>query len=522
MMTGKGLSYSGRDVPWLVEHHATHHADHVFLIWEPFQGPSRSWTYKTFADDVSSIAAGLIARGVCAGDRVLIHLDNCPELILAWYACARIGAVAVTTNTRSVGNDLAYFAEHSEIVGAITQPALADLVAANAENISWMVVIETNPTAKAPEEKRRGGYEPFSSLYGDPEKAPDRAHDPMSPVGIQYTSGTTSRPKAVLWTHANALWGAQVNACHFMLRSDDITLCFNPLFHTNAQAYSVLASLWVGATVVLLPKFSVSRFWEVSLRHKCTWASMIPFSVKALMTVEIPARHHYRFWGVAVSLPQVEEAFGVKTLGFWGMTETITHGVVGNLHQKEPLMSIGYPAPEYDIAVVDDDGSPVESGETGHLLIRGVRGISLFLEYFKNPEATRDSFDEAGWFHTGDLVTVTKEGHFLFADRDKDMLKVGAENVATAEIEGVINATGVVNEVAVVGQKHRMLDEVPVAFVIPLPHAPENIEEIILSACRKDLADFKVPTAVYIVDEFPRSTLEKISKVDLRKRLPEI
>jgi len=120
------------------------------------------------------------------------------------------------------------------------------------------------------------------------------------------------------------------------------------------------------------------------------------------------------------------------------MTETITHGIVGDLHFPNASLSCGRPAPEYEIAVLDDDGVPVDPGETGHLLIRGIRGVSLFLEYLDNPEATRDSFDEAGWFRTGDRVRPMPDGHVFFADRDKDMLNVGGENVAASEIEAVI------------------------------------------------------------------------------------
>jgi len=114
------------------------------------------------------------------------------------------------------------------------------------------------------------------------------------PIGVQYTSGTTSRPKGVLWTHANALWGAQVNAIHEDLRVEDVHLIFLPLFHTNALAYSLLATLWAGGTAVLMPRFSASRFWDVALKHRCTWTSLVPFCVKALIGVERPKRHHFR------------------------------------------------------------------------------------------------------------------------------------------------------------------------------------------------------------------------------------
>ncbi|HNJ74447.1 MAG TPA: AMP-binding protein [Pseudomonadales bacterium] len=512
--------YQGRNVPWLLAHWAAVRPDHPFLIWEPFSGATRSWSYRQFHAEVRRLAAGLAALGVKPTERVLIHLDNCPESLLAWYACAELGAVGVTTNTRSVGPEVAYFAAHSQAVGAITQPAHADLIAREAKGIRWLAVTDNDAGASPlSSEFLPDQAIPFGSLLAD-SMAPAYPSAALAPAGIQYTSGTTSRPKAVVWTHANALWGAQINARHLELTSNDVTLTHLPLFHTNAQSYSVLGSLWVGGTVVLQPRFSASRFWEVSLRHGCTWSSMIPFCLKALLQQERPPRHSYRVWGNGICAPPTDAYFGVTSLGWWGMTETITHGIVGDLHFPNASLSCGRPAPEYEIAVLDDDGVPVDPGETGHLLIRGIRGVSLFLEYLDNPEATRDSFDEAGWFRTGDRVRPMPDGHVFFADRDKDMLKVGGENVAASEIESVIRGTGWIDEVAVVAQRHPMLDEVPAAFVIANPDAPADLAARLIDHCRTQLADFKVPRNVMVVDELPRSTLEKINKAELRKRLP--
>jgi crotonobetaine/carnitine-CoA ligase len=346
----------------------------------------------------------------------------------------------------------------------------------------------------------------------------------MAPVGVQYTSGTTSRPKGVLWTHANALWGARINALHQDLRAEDIHLCYLPLFHTNAQAYSVLATLWAGGTCVVQPRWSTSRFWDVSLKHRCTWTSMVWFCLRALEKAEAPDRHFYRLWGNAMCSPPSDERFGVKTIGWWGMTETMSHGIVGDVHLPNRSLTIGKPAPEYGIAILRDDGSPVEPGETGHLRVLGVPGLSLFKEYLNNPQATADSFDEQGWFITGDRVTLHDDGFITFADRDKDMLKVGGENVAASEIERVIVELPAAREVAVVAKRHEMLDEVPVAFVLVeggVDKAPPDLAEQIIAACRDKLADFKVPREVHLVDELPRSTLEKIAKAELRKRLTE-
>lgn len=510
------------DVPSLVAERARTRRDHPFIIWEPLAVEGRNWTYGEFHAEVEQVAAGLLSRGVVEGDTVLIHMENAPEMLLAWYACARIGAVGVTTNARSAADELAYFADHAAIVGAITQPAFAELVAANAPSAKWMAVIDHNAGAPAGDDALPDGAEPFSALFGDAASVPDRAPDPMLPVGIQYTSGTTSRPKGVVWTHANALWGGRVNALHEDLRAEDVHLCYLPLFHTNAQAYSVLATLWAGGTCVLMPRWSTSRFWDISVKHRCTWTSMIWFCLSALENVEPPKEHFYRLWGNAMCDPPQAQKIGVKTVGWWGMTETMTHGIVGHVHLENRSLAIGKPAPEYGVAVVRDDGTPVEPGETGHLKILGVPGVSLFKEYLHNPEATRDTYDENGWFITGDLVTLHEDGYISFSSRDKDMLKVGGENVAAIEIERVLMTIDDIVEVAVVGKPDPMLNEVPVAFVRvdggPDQAAPD-LESRAIGLCTDKLADFKVPREIRVIDDFPRSTLEKIAKVQLKSQL---
>lgn len=369
--------FEGMDIRSLLDRQAAVRTDHPFLVWEPFAGSPARWSYREFVRDVRRFAAGLQARGVASGDRVLIHLENCPEMLVAWLGCACAGALPVTTNARSAPEELSYYAAHSRAVGAITQPAFAALVAGATPQVGWRAVTRTNAGEPA---DAVAGFEPFAALLGDDGALASRPYDPWAPFGIQYTSGTTSRPKAVLWTHANALWGARQSALHEDLRPDDVHLVHLPLFHTNAQVYSVLAALWVGASVVLMPRFSASRFWEISLRNRATWTSMVPFCAKALLEQPKPVAHHYRFWGNAICDAPWDAHFGVVSLGWWGMTETVTHGIVGAMHHANAPMALGRPAPGYGIHVLDDRGALVRPGETGNLLVRGQRGVSLFLE----------------------------------------------------------------------------------------------------------------------------------------------
>jgi crotonobetaine/carnitine-CoA ligase len=507
---------SGRNIPWLLDARAAMYADRTFIAWEPLEGDRDVYSYARFAAEVERVAAGLRARGVRQGDTVIIHLENCPEFLLSWFALTRIGAVAVCTNTRSSVDELTYFGEHSGATAAITQPKLADALDRALPGLRWLVVTDSDGGEPA------GGARParadsFDSLRvdGDGSAAQIGSFDP---AWIQYTSGTTSRPKAVVLTHANALWGAKVNAAHESLTSDDVHLIHLPLFHINALSYSTLSTLWVGASAALVPRFSASRFWDVSLRNGCTWASMIPFTVRALAMRDIPSDHRYRMWGFGATVPSEDERFGLRTMGWYGMTETISHPIMDELANPGHPGAMGRPTPEYEVALLHEDGSPVQPGESGGIYVRGIPGLSLFAEYLHNPEATKAAVDENGWLRTGDIAHLHEDGYLSFADRTGDLLKVGGENVAASEVERVIAMVPGVSEVAVVGGPHPMLDEVPVAFVIALPGHALEVESIV-GACREQLADFKVPHEVRLVDEMPRSTLNKIAKAELRSQL---
>jgi crotonobetaine/carnitine-CoA ligase len=511
------FQFAGQDIPWLLDHWARVKPDHPLLIWEPRGGAPQRWTYREFNERVASVAAGLHARGVGKGDKVLVHADNCPEMVFSWYACARLGAVGVTTNTRSVGAEIRYFAEHTGCVGAVTQPRYAALVAENAPGLGWIVVTDDD-SGEPPE--REHGLERFASLLGDPASVPERDPEPMLPAGILFTSGTTSRPKAVVQTHANALWAGRVGPRNIDMRGDDTYLIYLPFFHTNAQSWSLWTTLGVGGTVVLQPRFSASRFWEVVVAHQVTHISLIPFVFKAIAAQPVPD-HRLKVGVFGLVMPELEAWLKLRVVSAFGMTETVTHAIVTDLWQTHPNLSMGRPAPGYECAIVDpDSGALCDEGEIGELWIRGTRGIQMFLEYHDDKEAMEKSFTPDGWFKTGDRVRLGEAGNLYYCDRDKDALKVGGENVSAREVEDACRQAGGVGDVAVVARSHEMLDMVPVAFVIRGLGAPESDDALaaqIIEHCQANLAPFKVPRAVYVVDEFPRATLDKVAKNELRE-----
>ena len=512
---------TGQDVPWLLQHWATNKPEHPFLIWEPRDGNDQTWTYSRFLTEAKHVAAGLAERGVTKGDKVLLHADNSPEQVLSWFACALLGAVGVTTNTKSAGPEIEYFAAHTQCVAGITQPQYAAAVAANAPQLKFLAVSPDNSGEPASEAELAAVADlnlvPFAELFGDGSTLPDRPAEPMLPVGIMFTSGTTSRPKAVVHTHANVIWSSRMGPDNIKMTADDRYMIYLPYFHVNAQSWSTWTSLGVGATIVLTPKWSASRFWEIVTKHGITHFSMMPFVMKVAMAGERPP-NNLKVGAFGLISPQIEQMMGgVRVTSSWGMTETVIHATRNQFDQFYPQGTMGRPTPGYEFLVVNEEGGICAPGENGELYVRGTRGIQLFLEYFDNDEANQKAFTADGWFKTGDRVIMSADGFLFFKDRDKDALKVGGENVSAKEVEDVCRMVPGVADVAIVGQEHEFLSMVAVAFVIPAPNAPDDLGEKIIALCKERLADFKCPKAVYLVEDFPRATLDKVAKNKLRE-----
>jgi crotonobetaine/carnitine-CoA ligase len=225
-------------------------------------------------------------------------------------------------------------------------------------------------------------------------------------------------------------------------------------------------------------------------------------------------------FGLGFGDTPLDAKYNVKTLGWWGMTETVSHPIIGNPVLPDRPMSMGRPAPEYEIVVVRDDGvTPVEFGESGQLKVRGVRGVSMFHSYLNQPDVTADSFDSDSWFITGDVVIGHEDGYLSFSHRSKDMIKVDGENVACSEVERVIIDSGLVNEAAVVGRPDPIRGEVAAAFVI-LREAGDDPASALMRIrehCIKFLASFKVPESIYQVALLPRAAINKVNKAELQR-----
>jgi crotonobetaine/carnitine-CoA ligase len=507
--------FAGLDASALIETRARQRGDHPLLIWAPFDSPAEVWSYSRFHDDVARVAGGLAARGIKAGDRVLVHLENCPETLIARFAIAWLGAVAVISNAHLTGPELAQVGPPLQVRGAITQPKLAQRVADYCTGLEWIAVTATDAGAAPDANAVPAKAERFSALFGAP--MPRRTPDPAAPAMILFTTGSTARPKAVLWTHANILWGGKVGALQQGLRPDDIYQVHLPLFHVVGFTWSLIPAYFAGATILLQPRFSVSRFWPAALAHRATVASHAGTD-GFLREVEVPP-HHFRQWLFARHDAERNDYFRLAGAAGWGMTEMIVPAIASDLSLDQRPYTVGRAYPGYEVRIEREDGSLAAPGEPGHLLIGARRGVAIFQEYVDNPSAMAEAFDERGFFRTGDRVIRDEGGWITYLDRIKDVIKVGGENVSATEVETAIMEAGGVREVAVVARPDKSYGEVTVAYVVLGGEAGGQAAAIdrLMAHCRANLAKFKVPRAMVPVAEIPKIGNNKINRPVLRE-----
>jgi crotonobetaine/carnitine-CoA ligase len=475
-------------------------------VWLRFEGEAFS------AADVLAAsrryAAGLSERGVARGDRVAILLGNAPEHLFTWFGANLIGAIAfpihIASKPAEIAKHLAHTCPRVIVVTDLLKAAAA--AAVQALEVHRPVIVSAGELAKA-----NGAPPPV-------DVSPD---DVCVLLG---TSGTTGAPKAVMQTHRAYTMTAEAFPWWLGLDASDRMLAMLPLSHINAQAYSIMGSLGCGAELLLVPKFSASRFVEDARRLGATQFNAVGAIIHILLKSEprpddadTPLRLAY----TALALPEAqhrafEQRFGLTMRVGYGLSETTfgtiwpkdappRYGTMGTLRQHPCLGAIS------EARVVRDDGSDADTDETGELLLRSpatMRG------YWNEEEQTRAAF-AGGWFHTGDLVRRDAEGYYTFVARKKEVLRRRGENVSAAEIEQALLAHPSVKEAAAIGVPAELGEDEIVAFVSPAAGATID-PEALRGFVAERLAAFKVPSRIEVRDALPRTATERIAKYLLR------
>ena len=493
----------------VLAHHADRFGERPCLRWG-----DETITYAELDRRSAATAAGLAKLGIRRGDVVALLLYNCPEFLEAMFAVSRIGAVFMPINWRLAGEEVAYIASHAGARCVISEPELAPLAEAARPRLdgAQFVAVGAPPA----------GWTAFASL-----REPG-ATVPIAPVEgddlhrLMYTSGTTARPKGVMITYANLYWKNVAHVVEFGITGADTGLACGPLYHVGALDLTTTTVLYAGGTVEIHRKFDADHVLDTIERRGITNVWLAPSMVNALLAH--PTLEGRDLSGLALvidggekmPLPLIERLLRAFPSAWfadaYGLTETVSGDTFLDKRKTvEKIGSVGKPCLHLEVAIWDDADRAVPAGTLGEIVLRGPK---VFKGYWKDAEATAAAF-RGGWFHTGDLGYLDDEGFLYIADRKKDLIISGGENIASPEVERVLYEHPSVLEASVIGRPDARWGEVPVAFVVLRPGAEATAEEL-QEFCRTRLARFKVPRAVAFIDALPRNPSGKVLKRVLR------
>jgi len=523
---------------------ADRHPDALALVF-----PDQAITYRQLAENALRRARALRTLGVRPRDHVGVLMHTCAEFVETFFAIAFCGAVIVPINARYKSSELAYVIENGDLVTVITTDAVADSVnfverlGGALKDLHRNKMPATLKLAAAP--KLRNivllGKTKAPGFVSEAEfNAAAKATDEMDvhrarlrvrvrDIGLMlYTSGTTANPKGCLITHEAMVRNSIALGRHrYRLTQEDRMWSPLPMFHI-AAVLPMLAIFDVGGTYLTMGYFDAGVALKMLEQYKVT--ALYP----SFVTIMQGLVYHPTFQDAdltrvklmnsnfAVQPPGVAEPIMAAMpmalqVGSFGMTEAAGTVCTGGWDEAEArrITRLGKPLPGLEVRIVNpESGVDLKNGLRGEVL---VRGYSLFEGYYKDAEKSAQALDRDGWFHTGDIGSLDDDGTIMFHGRFKDMLKVGGENVAAAEIEGLLGRHPAVKLAQVVGIPDAKYVEVPAAFVELKPGVKVTDKELI-DFCRKEISSFKVPRQVRFVDEWPMSS-SKIQKFRLRDAL---
>jgi long-chain acyl-CoA synthetase len=482
---------------------ASKHPDSVAFV-----AGDDAWSYRRLATEAERLARAFRGRGLRAGDRVVLHMANLPELAVAYYACFRIGALAcplsITFKTAELEPLLhqlrpALYLGQAQLYPQIA-PAQPDILASNAR----FVVGGASETS---------GAQPWADLLVDmADRSVPQGPDVDMPAVLLTTSGTTGQPKFV--AHTSATLSAIADSfLHLGLDEEQIAINAVPTTHVGGLA-TFLGCVRFGMPMILFERFDPDALLDAIEPHRCSWLIGVPRMYAAIVERQRmrPRRvDTMRFCLVAgdVCPAQLQQdfpdMFGVPLRSFWGSTETFGTFTFGL--QPGP---VSRPAPGTQFRLVDDKGEPAPRGEVGELL---VRGPSVTIGYWSGP-GTIDAPSD-GWFHTGDLMREGEKHELWFVSRKKDLIIRGGSNISPIEVERVLMTHPAVCDAAVIGIPDAILGQRVVGLVKLADNSGKSVLDEILADTKERLADYKIPEWLQVVDEIPKNALGKIDRKSL-------
>ncbi|MED5261720.1 MAG: long-chain-fatty-acid--CoA ligase [Myxococcota bacterium] len=489
---------------------------------------SRRFSYSQFQERVNRLSNALLELGVRPGDRVCILSPNSHYFLESFFGTSQIGAVLVPLNYRLVAADHAYILDHAGVRVVLADAEYARMVDEIRDQLPTVEHFVSAGTSDGPLPENWADWDPWVETASPmPPPPPELSENDL--VSINYTSGTTARPKGVMLTHRNFVLNAYNLIAHLGIRHDDVELWTLPLFHCNGWG-GVYALTGLGGTHIILRDIDAARIFELIQEEKVTFACMAPAVLRTILdhpgeeAKRVETRPRFTVAGApppAAFIERLETELGWEFIQIYGLTETAPLLTVSKPdHETEATdwtrrSRAGVPGLGVEIEVRDENDQPVpRDGETvGEIC---VRSNVVFAGYWEQPDQTAEAIRD-GWFHTGDLAVWDESASLHIVDRKKDVIISGGENISSPEIEDALYQHPAVLECAVIGVPDEKWGETPKALVVLRPGEAAD-EPALIAFCRERLAHFKCPTSVELVDELPRTATGKLQKFRLREK----
>ncbi len=485
------------------------------------------FTYAEYQSRVNQLSHSLLECGIGQGDRVCILSPNSHFFLESFYATSQIGAILVPLNYRLTSADHQFIIDHAGVKAMLVDHEHTSAIDTIREALPsvehWIVAAYESGDAP--------GWTDWNDMIADQPRtappSPDRDENDL--VSINYTSGTTARPKGVMLTHRNCYLNAYLLIAHLRVTHEDVELWTLPMFHCNGWG-GVYALTGMGGTHVVLRAIDAKIMFALVAAEGVTFACMAPTVLRAILDYPhkdqhtITSKPRLTIAGApppAAFIERLEQELGWSFVQIYGLTETapfLTSSQVDFTTEEGDYprrARAGVPGIGVELQLLDGDGKlvPTDGVSVGEVC---ARSNVVFKGYWEQPEATASVINN-GFFHTGDLAVWDEHHNIRIVDRKKDVIISGGENISSPDIEDTLYRHSAILECAVIGVPHEKWGETPKALVVLRP-GEQATEDDIMAFCRENMAHFKCPTSVEFLQELPRTATGKLQKFKLRDK----
>jgi long-chain acyl-CoA synthetase len=493
----------------IIKRHVAQNPEKTAIIFE-----DRRISYAQLNSMINSAAEGITKMGFKKGDVLSVFLPSLPELIIGYLGTARAGVTVNQVNAMLQKTEVAYILNDCNTKGVLVDESrlpIIEGVCPEVKSLTEVILLEEQekyPSFRRMLAERRGEFEAPGT------KGSDICH-------LMYTSGTTGWPKGVMATHLNIYHNASnFGKVHF--KAEDTIMVATPIFHCWGLVNGTFGMLSQGGTVITVERFYPDRTIEDIERLKPTVFQGVPPMYNLLLKQPDLEKRDVSSvvfcLSAATKMPEnlirnVEETLKWRYAEAWGLTEVSCVGTTAP-YTETHIGSCGYGMDDAEIKVIDENGKPLPPGEQGELC---VKGTCVTNGYLNKAEATKEAFDEEGWFHSGDIAYMDDSGYAYIVDRKKDMINVGGEKVFPSEVEDMMINHPKIKDLAIVGIPDELKGEAPKAFVVLKEGESLTLEEL-RKYCKTAMAPYKVPVALEFLDEVPRLASGKALRRQLRDK----